>query len=85
MGDEPNNIVLGYLRHIRRAVDRLELDLTDVKSRVSALEQVQRQILTLPGTMNQRMDRFEQRLGRIERRLDLVETWSEVAMPLRPS
>jgi chromosome segregation ATPase len=74
MADEPNNIVLEHLRHIRRAVDRLELDLTDVKSRVSVLEQVQGQILTLLGTMNQRMDRFEERLGRIERRLDLAET-----------
>jgi chromosome segregation ATPase len=74
MADEPNNIVLEHLRHIRRAVDRLELDLTDVKGRVSVLEQVQGQILTLLGTMNQRMDRFEERLGRIERRLDLAET-----------
>ena len=74
MADEPNNIVLEYLRHIRRAVDRIELDLTDVKSRVSSLEQVQGQILALMGTMNQRMDRFDERLGRVERRFDLVDT-----------
>ena len=74
MTDEPNNIVLEHLRHIRRAVDRIELDLTDVKSRVSSLEQVQGQILALMGTMNQRMDRFDERLGRVERRLDLVDT-----------
>jgi len=74
MADEPNNIVLGHLRHIRRAVDRIELDLTDVKSRVSSLEQVQGQILALMGTMNQRMDRFDERLGRVERRFDLVDT-----------
>jgi hypothetical protein len=74
MADEPNNIVLEHLRHIRRAVDRIELDLTDVKSRVSSLELVQGQILALMGTMNQRMDRFDERLGRVERRLDLVDT-----------
>ena len=74
MPDEPNNIVLEHLRHIRRAVDRIELDLTDVKSRVSSLEQVQGQILALMGTMNQRMDRFDERLGRVERRFDLVDT-----------
>ena len=74
MPDEPNSIVLEHLRHIRRAVDRIELDLTDVKSRVSSLEQVQGQILALMGTMNQRMDRFDERLGRVERRLDLVDT-----------
>jgi hypothetical protein len=74
MTDEANNIVLEHLRHIRRAVDRIELDLTDVKSRVSSLEQVQGQILALLGTMNQRMDRFDERLGRVERRFDLVDT-----------
>jgi hypothetical protein len=74
MADEPNNIILEHLRHIRRTVDRIELDLTDVKSRVSSLEQVQGQILALLGTMNQRMDRFDERLGRVERRFDLVDT-----------
>ena len=74
MADEPNNIILEHLQHIRRAVDRIELDLTDVKSRVSSLEQVQGQILALMGTMNQRMDRFDERLGRVERRFDLVDT-----------
>jgi hypothetical protein len=74
MADEPNNIILEHVRHIRRAVDRIELDLTDVKSRVSSLEPVQGQILALMGTINQRMDRFDERLGRVERRLDPVDT-----------
>jgi hypothetical protein len=74
MADEPNNIALEHLRHIRRAVDRIELDLTDVKRRASSLELVQGQILALMGTMNQRMDQFDERLGRVERRLDLVDT-----------
>jgi hypothetical protein len=74
MADQPNNIILGHVRHIRRAVDRIELDLTDIKSRVSSVELVRGQILALMGTMNQRMDRFDERLGRVERRLDLVDT-----------
>jgi hypothetical protein len=74
MADESNDIVLEHLRHIRQAVDKLALDLTDVKSRVSPLERVQGEILALMGTMNRRMDHFDERLGRIERRLDLVET-----------
>ena len=74
MTDEPSKIILEHLLHIRRAADRIELDLTDVKSRVSSLEQVQGQILALMGTMNQRMDRFDERLGRVERRFDLVDT-----------
>ena len=74
MTDEANNIVLEHLRHIRRAVDKIELDLIDVKTRLSSLEQVQGQMLALMGAMNQRMDRFDERLGRVERRLDLVAT-----------
>jgi hypothetical protein len=74
MTENVENLVLEQLRHIRRAVDELRLDMIEVKSRVSTLEQVQGQILTLLGTMNHRMDRFDERLARIERRLDLVET-----------
>ena len=29
MADEPNNIVLEHLRHIRRVVDKLETDVTE--------------------------------------------------------
>jgi len=73
MTEDTENMVLEMLRRIRASQERTELDIADVKSRVSALEQVQGQVLVLLGTMNQRMDRFDERLGRIERRLDLVE------------
>ena len=73
MTEETENMVLEMLRRIRASQERTELDIADVKSRVSALEQMQGQVLVLLGTMNQRMDRFDERLGRIERRLDLVE------------
>ncbi len=74
MTEATDNIVLEFLRRIRASQERSELDLIDIKSRVSALEQVQGQVLAMLGTMNQRMDRFYERLGRIERRLDLVDT-----------
>ena len=74
MADEIDNIVLEHLRRIRASQDRTELDISELKSAVSALEEVSGQILNLIGTMNRRMDRFDERLARIERRLDLVET-----------
>ena len=73
MTEENENMVLEMLRRIRASQERTELDLADVKSRVSALEQMLGQVLVLLGAMSQRMDRFDERLGRIERRLDLVE------------
>jgi hypothetical protein len=73
MTEDTENMVLEMLRRIRASQERTELDIADVKSRVSALEQVQGQVLVLSGTMNRRMDRFDERLGRIERRLELVE------------
>jgi len=51
----------------------MELDVGELKNRVSALEQTTGHIVTLIGTVNQRMDRFDERLSRIERRLDLIE------------
>jgi hypothetical protein len=73
MTEETDNMVLETLRRIRESQERTELDIADLKSRVSALEQMLGQVLVLLGTMGQRMDRFDERLGRIERRLDLVE------------
>jgi len=73
MTEETENMVLEILRRIRTSQERMELDVGDLKIRMSAIEQHQGQILTLLGTMNQRMDRFDERMGRIERRFDLVE------------
>ncbi|KAA5596772.1 hypothetical protein [Blastochloris sulfoviridis] len=74
MAGDTDSIVLEHLRRIRASQERTELDIADLKSRVSGLEQVSGQMLAMLGSLNQRMDRFEDRLGRIERRLDLVET-----------
>jgi predicted nucleic acid-binding Zn-ribbon protein len=69
MADEPDNIVLVYLRRIDEKVDRLIDDVRDLKVRVTGLEE------NVVG-IHRRMDRFEARLDRIERRLDLVDTHS---------
>jgi hypothetical protein len=74
MTEETENLVLEHLRRIRASQERMELEVTDLKSRVSGIELIQGQTLALLGGISQRMDRFDERLGRIERRLDLVDS-----------
>ena len=66
MSEQPDNLVLVYLRRIDEKLDRLSDEVRDVKMRATALEE------SLAG-VNRRLDRVETRLDRIERRLDLVE------------
>ncbi len=77
MTEDPENIVLRYLRRIDDKVDRLGEDMRDVKHRLTALEIG---IANLAATeashyanVAVRADRTEERLDRIERRLDLRE------------
>ena len=70
MTDESSNLVLEHLKRIRASQERMELDVGDLKSRVSGLELNQGQVLTLLGSLSQRLDRLEERISRIERRLD---------------
>ena len=74
MTDETANLMLEHLRRIRGSQERTELDIADLKTRLSALEQHQGQVLVLLGTANQRMDRFDERLARI----DAASTWSKL-------
>jgi hypothetical protein len=73
MSEQPDNIVLELLRRIRASQERTEFDISDLKSRASGIELNQGQVLISLGTLNQRLDRFDERLSRIERRLDLVD------------
>lgn len=65
MAEEPDNIVLVYLRRIDEKIDRMSEDPRDLKVQVTHLEEGQ-------AGINRRLDRVEERLDRIERRLDLV-------------
>jgi hypothetical protein len=51
----------------------MELDVGDLKLRVSSLGQSMGQVVTAFGAVNGRLDRLEERVARIERRLDLVD------------
>jgi hypothetical protein len=73
MTDEVESLVLEQLRRIRAVVERTELDVMDVKSRMSSLEIAVGQHSVLLGNVGVRLDRLDERVGRIERRLDLVE------------
>ena len=71
MTDNVESLILEHLRNIRSKMDAVSLDMSDIKSRVSSLEETQGQLLVMMGGLGKRMDRFDERLGRIERRLDL--------------
>ena len=73
MTDEVGNLVLEQLRLVRASMQRMELDIGDLKLRASSLEQNVGQIVTALGAVNGRLDRLDERVARIERRLDLVD------------
>ena len=73
MATDADNLILGHLRHIRKAVDELRLDMSDVKARMTAIEVTMGQIVSLIATQSGRMDRIDDRLGRVERRLDFAD------------
>jgi hypothetical protein len=66
MADEPDNILLQYMRRFDEKLDRVIDEMLDVKVRMTAFEE------GLAG-VNRRLDRLELRVERIERRLDLVD------------
>jgi len=67
MTDQPDNILLQYMRRFDEKLDRVIDEMLDVKVRLrTAVEE------GLAG-INRRLDRLELRVERIERRLDLVD------------
>ena len=49
MTDNVENLILEHLRHIRSKMDAVSLDMSDIKSRVSSLEETQGQLLVMMG------------------------------------
>lgn len=66
MANEPDNILLQYMRRFDEKLDRVVDEMLDIKVRLTAVEE------GLAG-VNRRLDRLELRIERIERRLDLVD------------
>jgi predicted nuclease with TOPRIM domain len=73
MAEEPENLMLVFLRRIDGNVARLRDDMQDVKFRLTALEQEAAWIRGAMASIQGRLDRLELRVERIERRLDLIE------------
>jgi archaellum component FlaC len=73
MADEPDNLVLGYLRSIDRKVDRLVGDVDDLKVRMTSVERGLAGVEMSIAGVQHRIDRIEQRLDGIEKRLELVD------------
>ncbi len=83
MSDEPDNIVLVYLRRIDATLDRVIADVQDLKPRVTALElgqsRLRSDVADLYGAyagLQLRFGRMDSWLERIGRRFDLQEVHS---------
>src|SRR6267154_250620 len=73
MADDPNTIVLKLLRRLDVKMDRIFVEIQDVKRRITSLEG---QVALLHGDFagqSIRIDRIEERLDRIETRLGLID------------
>jgi archaellum component FlaC len=73
MTEETENLVVEMLRRIRGSQERMELDLVDIKARLTGVEIAVGQLSSQLGSQSLRLDRIEERVARIERRLDLVD------------
>ncbi len=73
MSDQPENLVLVYLRRIDGRMERMEQDISDIKHRLGHLEESVGTLATGYAGLQIWMDRLEGRLERIERRIDLSD------------
>ncbi len=74
MAEEPDNLVLRYLRSLDQKMDRLVEDVGDLKVRMTGVETRLASVEMSIAGVQHRIDRVEQRLDRIEKRLDLVDS-----------
>lgn len=65
MSDQPDNLVLVFLRRLDSKLDKLAEDMTEVKQRLGQLEGQY-------ASISRRVDSLDFRLERVERRLDIV-------------
>jgi hypothetical protein len=73
MVEKVENLILERLRRIDDRLATIEGDMSDVKTRITALDEQMHGVMTSIVGLNSRMDRFDERLGRVERRLDLKD------------
>ena len=73
MTAETEGLILEPLKNIQGRLARIELDIADIKVRMSGAAAHLAQLPMPYANLSSRMDRFDERLSRIERRLDLLE------------
>lgn len=69
---EAEILTLHYLRRLDEKVDRLGVDMREVKERLGNLEHQYAFMERQYASLSTRLDRVDSRLDRIERRLDLI-------------
>jgi outer membrane murein-binding lipoprotein Lpp len=72
MADEPEKLVLVYLRRLDEKMDRVLGDIQDLKHRVTSLERQAADMRVDMVAMSTCMNRIEMRLDRMECRSDLA-------------
>lgn len=73
MTDDVGNLILERLKRIDQRLSGIEDDVSELKTRATAVdEHIGGMFITLSG-VNSRLDRFDDRMKRMERRLDLAD------------
>jgi hypothetical protein len=78
MADEPENMVVAWMRRLDAKFDRMTEEMREIKIRLTAAETAIVAVATSAAGLQRSMDRLNDRVERIERRLDLID----VAPPL---
>jgi hypothetical protein len=73
MSDQPDSLVLRYLRRLDERQEAIAVDLKDVKTRLGSVEEQVSLIRTDIVHIQHRLDRIDDRVSRIEKRLDLIQ------------
>lgn len=81
MNENIENLVLEHLRHIRSKVDKIELDVSELKWRMTSLEGSMAASFGTDVRQQFALDKLSVRVDRIERRLDLTGAGDEQPKP----
>jgi DNA repair ATPase RecN len=73
MTDQPENLVLAFLRDMHAGLERMEGKLDELVRRVGSVETNLAHVHVELAAHSARMDRIDGRLDRIEKRLGLVD------------
>lgn len=66
------SLVLEHLRYIRAKVDKVDVNVSELRGRIGHLEEQTASLYGLFAGLSTRLDRFDARLDHIEKRLDIA-------------